>query len=112
MKLIIHEQQLLIIFALLACLVVLVMWRVLKRWSVSKNNSFDVIDLFMENGRASRKAIWAHGAFAATTWLIVFLTLSAKITEGYFAIYVGAWVTPIVAGILKSDNPQADPVKT
>lgn len=56
--------------------------------------------LIGEDGRLSKAAAVMMGAFAMTTWLIVYLALTGKITEGYFTAYLGAWVAPTVARVI------------
>ncbi len=107
MKLIIDESHMLIVFGLLALLLVLTIWRVLKKWSVSDTNTFEMVDLFMEHGRASKSAVVLLGAFAATTWFFVYYAMLGKMTEGYFGLYAGAWVAPIIARVLTGDRPAA-----
>ncbi len=108
MKLVIHQDQLLIIFGFLAILLVLMIWRVFRKWSASDDNNFSMVDLFMENGRASKSSVVLLGAFAATTWFFIYYAVTGRMTEGYFGLYAGAWIAPIVARVLTgSDNRQS-----
>ena len=71
-------------------------------WSVyrahrNQENTFDVFDLLMENGRLSRIACAFMVTLIATTWIMVRLTFDGKMTEGYFIGYGGMWVAPIIA---------------
>lgn len=64
------------------------------------DNTFEILDLFMENGRISKAAVVMMGAFVLTTWMMVTLTLKDKLTEGYLGIYVAAWITPVVVRLI------------
>lgn len=86
--------------ALIGALVALVIVRGLQRWQFDSASRFDIQDLLLENGQASRGAVVMMGAFVVTSWLFVYYTLSGKMTEGYFGLYVGAWVTPVVVRML------------
>jgi hypothetical protein len=68
--------------------------RTLQRWSREDENPFELRDLFMENGRASKGAVIMLGAFAATTWFFVYYALTGRMTEGYFGLYSAAWIAP------------------
>ena len=67
--------------------------------------NFDLSDLWMENGRVSKISVFIVGAFLVTSWVIVHLTFADKMTEGYFTIYVGAWIAPIITRIIKGASP-------
>jgi hypothetical protein len=84
------------VFAALAVLLVLIIVRTLRKWNASEN-SFDIVDMFIENGRASKGAVVLMGAFVATTWFFVYYSLLGKMTEGYFGLYAAAWIAPVVA---------------
>ena len=79
-----------------------VVWLVIavNRLNARTDNSFQVLDLFMENGRISKAAVVMMGAFGLTTWMMVNLTLQGKLTEGYLGIYVAAWITPVVVRLI------------
>jgi hypothetical protein len=96
-----------IIFGLVAVAIALLIVLALLRWSRASGDSFHVRDLFMENGRASKGAIVLLGSFAATTWFFVFYTLTGRMTEGYFALYAGAWIAPAVTRMIT--NPGGTP---
>lgn len=68
---------------------------------------FCLLDLLMENGRISKFSCILMGAFLMTTWVIVYLAAAGKLTEGYFGLYIGAWITPSVAKLLKGTTPPA-----
>lgn len=70
---------------------------------------FNAFDLIMENDRVSRKAVLVMGAFAASTWIVIRLTLDGKLTEGYFGAYMAAWVAPMIAGMFATNMPPPPP---
>lgn len=87
------------IFGLLAALIALVIWRTFAKWNADEV-AFYIRDLFMENGKASRQAVILLCTFAATTWFFLFYALTGRMTEGYFGLYIGAWITPTVARMI------------
>jgi hypothetical protein len=69
--------------------------------------SFD--DLLLDpDGRMSKSAIVMFGSFAMTTWVIIYLTLAGKMTEGYMGLYLTAWVAPAVTKLIKGVPPPED----
>jgi hypothetical protein len=99
-----------VVFGLFAILVVLLIGRTLSRWNAAPDNDFELRDLFMENGRASKGAVVLMGAFAATTWFFMYYTLTGRMTEGYFGLYAGAWIAPVVARMITSAPTEAKAV--
>jgi len=63
-------------------------------------NHFDILDLFMENNHLSKAAVVMMGTFGLTTWMMIQLTLSGKMTEGYFGLYAAAWIAPVVVRLI------------
>lgn len=94
-------------YGAVVALLVLAFVRVFRRWNADKDNTFDVRDLFMENGRASKGAIIMWGAFAATTAQFVYYTFTGKLTEGYFTAYSLAWIAPTVVKIITRGDQSA-----
>ena len=71
-------------------------------WSIyrahrDRDYTFDFFDLLMENGRLSRLACVFMGSFVVSSWIMIRLTLDAKMTEGMFLAYGTVWVAPIIA---------------
>lgn len=98
-------------FALLAILASLFIWRSLKKMHASRDVDFDLRDLLMENGKASKASCVLMGAFAVTTWQFIYYTLNGKLTEGYLGIYVAAWIAPVVARLItRSESSSSGPV--
>lgn len=59
--------------------------------------SFNLFDLVMVDGKLSNKACVFVAAFAVTSWVIIRLTVTGKMTEGYYTAYGAMWIIPIVA---------------
>lgn len=93
-----------IMFAILGLAVLIALWT-LSRRSKDAKSSFSFDQLLTQNGETSPAACLLFGSFAATTWLLIFLTATGKITEGYFGLYLTAWVSPAVAKIIKGEYP-------
>lgn len=96
-----------IIFGLLIVLILLGALRLFQKWNADDGIPFQAMDLFMENGRASKGAVILMGAFAATTWFFVYYALTGRMTETFFGLYAGAWITPTVARLIKGPPPEA-----
>lgn len=92
-----------VMYAVLICATLIILWT-LTRHSKNSSSTFSFDDLLTENGKTSKAACVMFGAFALTTWCIVFLAVNEKLTEGYFTAYLAAWVAPTVAKILKGPD--------
>jgi len=72
----------------------------------SKLNLEDM--LLDEHDKLSSIRIVMLGSFGLTSWMMVYLTLTKGLTEGYFTAYLGVWVIPIVARVIKGPTPDTD----
>lgn len=98
-----------IMFAILGIAFLSIMWS-LERKNRDNRSRFSFDELLTEDGKTSKAACVMFGSFAVTTWLLVFLTVNNKITETYFTAYLGFWVAPAVARIIKGpDKPLPPP---
>jgi len=90
--------------AVLALLVLLIARTLLRRDkdSASKINLEDL--LLGDDGKLSKGAIVLLGAFAMTTWLMVYLALTGKMTEGYFGLYGTLWIAPVCVRLIFGDK--------
>jgi len=89
-----------LMLAALGALLLVILISLLRR-NRCRNSPIKLEDLLIgDDGRLSKAAAVMMGAFAMTTWLIVYLTVTGKITEGYFTAYLGAWVAPTVARVI------------
>lgn len=97
-----------ILLALLALAAALVLW---SMWRAHRSRllDFNLFDLITENGRVSKIAVSYMLVLGVTTWVIVWLTVRDKLTEGYFTAYGALWVAPLVAKVVfnKTDLPEA-----
>lgn len=84
------------ILGIVALAVLLMTWKLHRDPTVS----FNVFDLFMENGRLSRISTAFMLTLGITTWLMVDLELKGKMTEGYLMSYGGMWVAPLTARLI------------
>lgn len=94
----------------LALGVVLILISLLARHR-SASSKLNLDDLLLgDDGKFSKAAAVMLGSFALTSWLMVLLALRDKMTEGYLAIYVAAWITPVVTVLIKGrPTPEVPP---
>lgn len=95
----------------LGCLAIL--WS-LYRFHLDKKNSFNLIDLLSENGKASKISCIVMGSFMLHSWIMLDLEVHGKMTEGYLTIYGATWVAPLLARIfldLKGGDTNAEGAK-
>jgi len=88
------------VLAVAALLVVVSFWRA-HRDALAQFNAFDLIT---ENGKVSKIALAFMVAFGVTTWVIIYLTIQGKMTEGLFLAYGGMWVAPLVVKVVFNKN--------
>jgi hypothetical protein len=92
----------LFMIAILIFSTVVIIFSLIKR-DRSETSKIDLEDLLIcDNGKISKAAAVMLGSFVMTTWLMVYLALGGKMTEGYLAIYVGAWIAPTVTRLIVS----------
>jgi hypothetical protein len=98
------------ILSMVLVLVSLLIWRSLAKRDRSTASRLNFDDLLLgEDGRMSKAAVVMLGAFAMTTWLMIYLALTDHMSEGYLVIYVGAWITPTVAKLFAT-SPKTETV--
>jgi hypothetical protein len=67
-------------------------------WKVNRDpNGPDLLDILTATDRGGHvrfdpRKCFEAGAFVASTWSFVYLTLSHQLTEWFLAAYLGAWV--------------------
>ena len=84
----------------LALLVLFLTWILMRRHRCAASGlNFDDL-LLGDDGKLSKAAAVMMGAFVCTTWLMVYLALVGKMTEGYLIAYLGAWVAPTVTKLI------------
>lgn len=90
-----------ILMALALALVILLVTRTLIKRDHSGTSPLNLDDFLLgDDGKASKAAAVMFGAFGVTSWLMVYLTLSAKMSEGYLAAYLAAWVAPTLTRLI------------
>jgi hypothetical protein len=94
-----NETKILMIAALILVITAIIYVLIKRDRSIASHINLEDL-LLGEDGKLSKAAAVMMGAFAMTTWLMVYLTLGNKMTEGYLAIYVGAWIAPTVARLI------------
>jgi hypothetical protein len=68
------------------------------------NFEFDAFDLIMSKGKVDKIALSYMLVLALSSWIMVDLQVNGKMTEGYFAIFIGAWITPLVSKVVFGKN--------
>lgn len=61
---------------------------------------FNAFDLVMSKGKVDKIALSYMLVLGLSSWIMIDLQINGKMTEGYFAIYIGAWITPLVSKVL------------
>lgn len=72
-------------------------------------NQFNVFDLLLDRGKVSKMAFAFMVTLGVTSWIMIRLTVSGKLTEGYFTAYGLMWVAPLVAKLF---SPVSAPAPT
>lgn len=71
------------------------------------NPRFNLIDLLMENGRVSKVSCLVMGSFFLHSWIMAYLTVHDKMSEGYLTIYGATWAAPLIVRLL-NPTPSKD----
>lgn len=98
-----HIDWMLTGFVAAGVLIALSLWSVQRR----KDVQFDLLDLLMENGRVSKTAVAFMLVLGVSNWMMMYLLLKDRMTEGYFTIWVSAWIAPLVLRVVfgKTEAP-------
>lgn len=97
-------QPMHLILGVAIVLIVISFWRAHK----TPGFEFNAFDLIMSKGKVDKIAVAFMLVLVLSSWVIVDLQVHGKLTEGYFAIYTGAWITPLVAKVVFN---KTEPVK-
>jgi hypothetical protein len=77
-----------LLFLLLA-----VAWRISARASRNPDNKFDLSESFIDdNGKTSMARISVFVALVVSTWVLVALVVTNRLTEWFYTAYIGAFV--------------------
>lgn len=74
------------------------------RYQKNPANTFNILDLLMENGRVSRLAAAFMMTLVVTSWVMIKLTIDGKMTEGYLMAFGGMWIAPIISKMFATNT--------
>lgn len=74
------------------------------RYQKNRENTFNILDLLMENGRVSRLAAAFMMTLVVTSWVMIKLTVDGKMTEGYLMAFGGMWIAPIISKMFATND--------
>ncbi len=71
-------------------------------WRAHKTPGFNfcLFDLIMNKGRVDKIALSYMIVLALSSWIMIDLQVNSKMTEGYFGIYIAAWIAPLVSKVV------------
>lgn len=82
---------------------------VLYRLYKNTNNSLDLADLILQDGKASQAKLAQLGAFGISSWGFVYLTVHNQLTEWFYSSYMLAWAgAGAMTKWIDSRKPQGD----
>jgi hypothetical protein len=64
------------------------------------NTPFNLLDLLMHEGRVDKLACVFMGSWAVHSWIMINLTTSGKMSEGYVTLYAATWIAPIITKLI------------
>ncbi len=96
-----HPYFKLAMMSALMLILIFIVWIMFKRSKDPESNIYLDDLLLGEDGKMSKASVVMLGSFLMTTWVIIHLTLTDKLTEGYMTIYAGVWITPVVTKLIK-----------
>ena len=98
-----HIDPMHVILAIGLLLLFVSFWRAHRKHGIA----FDAFDLIMVDGKVDRIAMAFMLVLAVTTWIVIDLQITGRLSEGYFTTYGLMWVGPLVARVVfnKTDMP-------
>lgn len=80
-------------------------------WQAQRDtsNNFNIWDLVMEAGKASRTGVAFMSVLVITSWVVITMALQNRLTETVFGIYCAAWVSPLVAKVIFNKSDMTPP---
>ena len=82
------------------------------RYQKNPVNTFNILDLLMENGRVSRLAAAFMMTLVVTSWVMIKLAVDGKMTEGYMIAFGGMWIAPIISKMFATNTTSASTTTT
>lgn len=76
-------------------IVLLIICYIVYRWNKDSENPFELKDLVMENGKASKLAFTWLGSFLIMTYGFVHMIIHNTLTDSYAALYSATWAAGI-----------------
>jgi len=80
---------------------------VLLRYNNATGNDFKVIDLLMENGRASKWAVIIMAAFGLSCVVMTGWFLNQVLQWSDFLAFLGVWIAPLIAKMFANGGSNA-----
>lgn len=93
-------NPMLIVLCAISIIIAYSIWRAHKRVDVV----FDFFDLIMVNGKVDKIAVAFMLVLGVSTWVIIDQQIKGALTEGQFGLWLGAWVSPLVAKVVFGKN--------
>lgn len=93
-------NPMLIVLCAISIVIAYSIWRAHKRADVV----FDFFDLIMVNGKVDKIAVAFMLVLGVSTWVIIDQQIKGVLTEGQFGLWLGAWVSPLVAKVVFGKN--------
>lgn len=90
--------------AALIVFMLLVVWS-FYRAQRDETVAFNLLDLVMENGRVSKLAFAFMTGLVCLTWIMIKLTQTGKMTEGYVGLYGATIIAPVIAKLFSTPPP-------
>jgi len=97
---VIHPYGMNIALAAVAILIAISLYRTNR-----DNPDFNLVDLLMENKRVSKVSCLVMGSFGVHTWIMLYLTVHDKMSEGYLTIYGATWAAPLIVRLFNPAPP-------
>jgi hypothetical protein len=63
----------------------------------NKDNNFEIVDVLMENGKASKWSVILFGSWVVHSWVLVSWVMNGAATLADLTVYGTTWVAPLVA---------------
>ena len=98
---IIYEKSVHFSFIAFSLAVFMYIFFSLRKMSRNPDCNFDLRDLVMSEGKASKSGVILMGSFLLTSLYFMFAVLHDNMTESLFLAYAGVWVVPTLTKMVK-----------